>query len=180
MDGKEYLLVVDYFSRYMEVQTLSTTTSASIIQALKAIFSRHGIPATVIIDNGPQYSSEAFRFFSQEYNFNHVTSSSHYPQSNGLAERMVRTAKALPSKSSDPYLALLAYRSTPLPWCGLSPAELLMGRKIRSEVPQHPTNFFPNGVTYRWFVRKTRKQRSFKKLIIRSPPPCSCPSTIVT
>ena len=126
MDGKEYLLVVDYFSRYMEVQTLSTTTSASIIQALKAIFSRHGIPATVIIDNGPQYSSEAFRFFSQEYNFNHVTSSSHYPQSNGLAERMVRTAKALPSKSSDLYLALLAYWSTPLSWCGLSPAELLI------------------------------------------------------
>ena len=107
------------------------------------IFSRHGIPATVISDNGPQYSSEAFRFFSQEYNFNHVTSSPHYPQSNRLAERMVRTAKALLFKSSDPNLALLAYWSTPFPWCGLSPAELLMGKKIRSEVPQYPTNFIP-------------------------------------
>ena len=157
MDGKVYLLVVDYFSRYMEVQTLSTTTSASIIQALKAIYSRHGIPTTVISDNGPQYSSEAFRFFSQEYNFNHVMSSPHYPQSNGLAERMVRTAKALLSKSSHPYLALLAYRSTPLPWCGLSPAELLMGRKIRSEVPQHPTNFIPKW-SYLPMVRQKDKE----------------------
>ena len=84
MDGKVYLLVMDYFSRYMEVQTWSTTTSASIIQALKAIFFQHGIPAMAISDNGPEYNLEAFRFFSQEYNFNHVTSSPHYPQSNGL------------------------------------------------------------------------------------------------
>ena len=50
MDGKTYLLVVDYFSQYVKVQTLSTTTSASIIKVLKAIFSRHGIPTTLVSD----------------------------------------------------------------------------------------------------------------------------------
>ena len=77
MDGKTYLLMVDYYSRYVEVQTLSTTTSAIIIKALKAIFSRHGIPTTLVSENGPQYSSQEFANFSREYNFTHTTSSLH-------------------------------------------------------------------------------------------------------
>ena len=143
MDGKTYLPVADYFSRCVKVQTLSTTTSASIIKALKAIFSRNGIPTTLVSENGPQYSSQEFANFSREYNFTHTTSSLRYPHSNGLAERMVRTVKSLLCKSSDPYSALLAYRSTPLPWCGYSPAELLMGRKIRSKIPQPSSTFIP-------------------------------------
>ena len=68
MDGKTYLLVVDYFSRYVKVQTLSTTTSASVIKALKAVFPRHGIPSTLVSDKGPQYSPQEFANFSREYN----------------------------------------------------------------------------------------------------------------
>ena len=58
LNGVTYLLVVDYFSRYMEVQTLTTTTSVSIMRALKAFFARHGIPSVLVSDNGPQYSSK--------------------------------------------------------------------------------------------------------------------------
>ena len=62
-----------------------------------------------------------------------MTSSSHYPQSNGLAERTVKTVKKLISNTDHPLLSLLlSYRATPLPWCGLSPAKLLMGRCIRT------------------------------------------------
>ena len=42
--------------------------------------------------------------------------------------------KALPKKGDEPYLVLLAYRSTPLS-NGYSPAELLMNRKLRTNVP---------------------------------------------
>ena len=101
-------------------------------------FSRHGIPETLVSDNGPQYSSELFVKFAAEYNFVHVTSSPHYPRSNGHAERSVQTIKNILRKANDPLLAMLIYRSTPLPWCKLSPAELLMGRKLRTNLPILP------------------------------------------
>ena len=88
----------------------------------------------VISDNGPQFSSEAFAEFSKKYQFEHKTSSPYYPQCNGEAERAVGTIKRMLNKEGDPYLALLAYRTTPLQ-IGYSPSELLMCRKLRSTVP---------------------------------------------
>jgi transposase InsO family protein len=142
-NGTDYLLVVDYFSRYPEIIKLSSTNSLSIITGLKSIFSRHGIPETVMSDNGPQYTSKEFKEFAKCYNFTHITSSPHYPQSNGQAERTVRTVKRLLQLSKDPYMALLHYRSTPFPWCNLSPAELLMGRNIRTTLPRVKDQLIP-------------------------------------
>lgn len=72
----------------------------------------------VMSDNGPQYSSELFTTFSQQYGLKHITSSPTYPQSNRAAERAVRTIKELLNKNQmkegDMYLAMLVYRSTPL------------------------------------------------------------------
>jgi transposase InsO family protein len=136
LKGEHYMVVVDYFSRYPEVVKLKSTTSSTVIDALKGIFSRHGIPQTFVSDNGPQYASEEFSRFASGYNFLHVTSSPHYPQSNGCAERAVQTMKNVLKDSDDPYLAMLIYRSTPLPWCGLSPSELLMGRRLKGNLPQ--------------------------------------------
>ena len=138
-----YLIVVDYFSRFPEVKALSSTTSSSVINALKTMFARFGIPETLISDNGPQFSSLEFKEFSGVYEFNHVTSSPLYPQSNGQAERSVQTVKHLLKDSSDPHIALLTYRSTPFPWCGLSPAQLLMGRCIRSNIPLPKEEMIP-------------------------------------
>ena len=132
LNGNTYLIVVDYFSRFPEVIILSSTTSKSVIMALKTIFARHGIPQVVVSDNGPQYSS---RQFAKDYTFTHVTSSPNFLQSNGQAERGVKTMKNLLKDARDPFLSLLSYRATPLPWCNLSPAELLMGQTIHSNIP---------------------------------------------
>lgn len=129
-------MVVDYFLRYPEVVKLSSTTSASIISVLKSIFSRHGIPEIVRSDNRPQYASAEFLAFASSYGFQHITSSPKFPQSNGQAERCVQTIKNLLKKSNDPCLSLLSYRSTPLSWCDISPAELCMGRRLRTSLPQ--------------------------------------------
>ena len=118
------------------MQKLNTTTSSSVVTHLKSIFARFGIPTTLIFDNGPQFDSQEMKEFSQSYGFQRVTISPYYPQANGLAERTVKTVKRLIEHSSDPYRALLSYRATPIPWCALSPAELLMGWKIRTDIPQ--------------------------------------------
>ena len=136
MNGANYLVAVDYFSRYFETIKLKSTTSSSVIEALKSIFSRYGIPETVISDNGPQYSSYEFADFASSYKFHHVTSSLLFPQSNGQAERTVQTAKRLLKHAKDPYMSLLTYRTTPLTWCNLTPAQLLMGRHLRTALPQ--------------------------------------------
>ncbi len=139
----KYVLVVDYYSRYIEVAKLSTATASDVITHLRSIFARHGIPQTLMSDNGPQYAAESFGLFASEYGFAHTTSSPKYPQSNGAAERAVKTVKGLLAKNEDPYLALLAYRSTPLE-NGYSPAELLMGRNLRTTIPVVPSKLLPH------------------------------------
>ena len=141
--GKTYIIVVDYFSRYIEILQLSTTTSASIITALKILFLRHGIPDVLVTDNGPQYASLEFSEFSKFYNFTHRTSSPYHPQGNGEAEHAVRTVKSLLKDCKDPHLAL-SYRTTPLPFCNYSPAQLLMGRRFRSPIPILSEALVPN------------------------------------
>ena len=80
-------------------------------------------------DNGSQYSAAVFKDFVDKYGFTHTTSSPQYPQENEAAEHAVCTVKDLLNKSEDPYLAIIAYRSTPLE-NGYSRAEFLMGRKL--------------------------------------------------
>ena len=140
---KTYLVVVDYFSRYIEVAEMPRKpTSAALVTRMKAMFARHGIPDVVKSDNGTQYMSYEFREFSSSYGFRHVTSSPLHPQSNGEAERAVQTVKKLWMADGDPYLALLSYRATPIAG-GLSPAELLMGRKLKTTLPVRGKNLKP-------------------------------------
>ena len=96
-------------------------TAECVISHTSSIFAPcHGIPEIVISDNGPQFPSTQYAQFAEKYGFHHI---------NGEAERAVQTVKNLLKKANDPYLALLAYRSTPLE-IGYSPSELLMCRKL--------------------------------------------------
>ena len=94
LKGNTYILVVDYFSRYVEVALLmSSQSSQDVIKALKSIFARHGVPEVVRSDNGPQYSSGEFQKFAKDWGFQSSISSPKYAQSNGEAERAVQTKK---------------------------------------------------------------------------------------
>ena len=126
-----------------------------VINHLKSIFARHGIPNEVISDNGPQYSSQLFKQFAQDYHFTHKTGSPKFPQSNGEAERAVKTIKDI---LLDPYLGLLAYRTTGL-HSGVSPAELSMGRKLGTTLPALPAKL-PNHLTFQGKRICTKNSRS--------------------
>ena len=127
--GLQYLVIVDYYSRYIDLAHLPNITSLTVVNKMKHSFTHHGLPETVMSDNRMQFTSAEFKTFSVDWNFQHVTSSPHYPQSNREAERAVKSAKEL-LKQDDIFLALLTYCSTSVPDLGASPAELAFGRRL--------------------------------------------------
>ncbi|RXN12172.1 Transposon Ty3-G Gag-Pol poly [Labeo rohita] len=133
LKGNNYLVVIDYYSNYPELALLLNMSSKCVITHAKSIFARHDIPQTVVSDNGPCFSSKEWQDFSVQYDLKHVTSSPENAQLNGKAEKGVHILKQL-LKKSDPYLALLNYRTSPLE-CGMAPAEMLMNRKLRATLP---------------------------------------------
>ena len=115
-DNQDYLVTVDYFSNFWEVDHLSRSTSKTVIKKLKAHFARYGIPYMLVSDNGPQFSSDESAEYSHYWEFKHIKSSPKYPQSNGKAEQSVKMAKRLMKRAvksnSDPYSAILEFRNT--------------------------------------------------------------------
>ncbi|PIK40122.1 hypothetical protein BSL78_23023 [Apostichopus japonicus] len=148
--------------KFVEISQLHETTSKEVINKLKEIFSRHGIPDVLVSDNGPQYSSKLFKEFTTKWEFAHLTSSPGYPQSNGMAERMVQTAKNVLKKAEqsnqDPHLALLELRNTPIDSNLQSPAQILMGRRLKSTLPASKELLKPQN--HSDFVRHTLVQNS--------------------
>ena len=116
-----------------------------VIRHLKPIIARHRIPAEIVSDNRPQFSAEVFAEFMKSYGITHKTSSPIYPQGNGEAEQAVRTVNSILSKSVDPYLGLLAYRTTAI-YNGYSPSQLLMGRTLKSTTYSSASNSFHSTV----------------------------------
>ena len=137
--GKNYLITVDFYSVWFEIDLLSDMLSPTVISKLKMQMARYGIPDVVISDNGPQFDSKQFKTFQQKWQFEHVTSSPGYPQSNGGTERAVQIAKSLMKKAvedgADPYLSLLHHRNTPRDSILGSPAQRLMSRQTKTLLP---------------------------------------------
>lgn len=176
-NSENYIVICDYLNRYFEIERLHNITTAAVIHKMKAVFAGHGIPTKVVSDNGPCYNSREFKQFAESWGFQHVTSSPHYPQSNGLAEKTVQTAKRILTKAredkKDPYLSLLEYRKTPVD--GLkSPAQILMSRRLRSILPTTTLQLRPH-TTPQHTVRARREmcQRCQKQHYNKSARPLS-------
>ena len=136
--GKRYSVVVDYFSRFIEVVVMCSTKADAIIQALATMFPTHGIPCTVVSDSGPQFACTAFRSFAATQGLTNRTSSPGYAQSNGKAERAVQTAKRLIKTNADLQGALLSYRASPLA-NGYSPGPTLVWPTATHNTPHCPS-----------------------------------------
>jgi transposase InsO family protein len=140
--GQSYLVLVDYYTRYIELAHLRKITAIKVIKNMKEMFARQVIPEILVTDNGRQFTSKEFQNFTTKWGIKHVTTSPHYPQANGEAERAVQTAKRILSQD-DPALALLVYRDTPIEATGYSPAQLATGRSLRTTLPTLPENLEP-------------------------------------
>ena len=139
-NNQNYLLIVDYMSRFPVIRHLSNMTAKMVAEHMKAIFSELRIPKTLVSDNGPCYTGDQFKKTMSHLGIMHITTSLHHLQSNGLAEGYVRIIKNLLSKAKETYQdyheVISVYRSTPLSNDLPSPFELLHGRKPSIDLPQ--------------------------------------------
>lgn len=142
-----YLIMVDYYSDYWEIDDLPDYTAFTVIEACKKQFCRHGTPHTVFSDNGPPFNSMDFQQFAEEWDFEHATSSPYHSQSNGKVESAVKIAKLLLKRCTidgeDPWKAVLEWRNTPTEGLDSSPVQRLMSRRTRSFLPRRSVLLSP-------------------------------------
>ena len=136
---QRYLMITDYYSRFPILRSVSTMSAAHLVTVLKTIFSEYGLPEELVSDQGTQFTSEQYTSFAKEYNIKITHSSPRYPQSNGFIESMVKITKQILERckqtTSDPHIAMLLYRATPLQSGMASPAELLSQRRYQTTLP---------------------------------------------
>ena len=141
-DGENYLLLIDYYSKFPFVRKIPDITTNQVIKHMKLIFEDQGIPSKMITDSGSQYLSADFQNFSKLYAFEHIAVSPLHHQANGMVERCVQTVKRIIKKckksGQDLHLALLCYKTTPIDHNLPSPCELLNGRMYKSNLPSVP------------------------------------------
>ena len=138
--GSQFLVVVDAHSKWIEVYQMASTASSTLIEKLRVLFAQFGIPQVIVTDNGSPFVSRDFELFLKVNGIKHITSAPYHPASNGLAERAVQTFKAGIKKMKEGQLVdklsrfLFTYRNTPQTTTGVCPAEMLIGRRLRSQL----------------------------------------------
>ncbi|XP_062509042.1 uncharacterized protein K02A2.6-like [Corticium candelabrum] len=136
--GKQYLLIVDAFSKWPEVHKLGiNATTGQTIEAIRRSFSCHGLPQRLVTDNGPQFRTQDFNEFMEANGIKHQLTPLYHSASNGQVERMVqelkKSLKGRPAGRSISHRVssfLLHYRTTPHAATGKTPAELLLIKRI--------------------------------------------------
>lgn len=158
---------------------MSTTSASAVITVLKDMYARFGIPSEVVTDQGPPFDSTEFRNFNKEWDIAHNPTSPHFPRSNGQVERTVQTIKATMAKAmsegKELSVVLMNHRATPMNGL-LSPAEMLMGRRIRTFIPSHPSTLlphYPHKVFQRQLHRRQQAQHKHADQHARHLPPLS-------
>ena len=142
--GEHILVLVDYYSRYVEVAILRSITSESVIKSLEPMFARFGFPHSLKTDNARYFTSEIFQTFLSRNGVTHLTSPPLWPQANGEVERqnrtLLKTMKIANVEGKNWRVELtrylLTYRSTPHSVTGATPAYLMFRREIRTKLPE--------------------------------------------
>lgn len=146
---KNFLVTVDHYSDFFELDILDDMTPGSVIKASKKNFARYGIPQRICSDNGTNFDCKAMKMFAKEWNFEHVKSAPNHQQANGKAEAAVKIAKNLIRKAEedgkDFEFAMLHWRNTPNK-INSSPNQRLMSRNTRTSIPTSLENLKPKVV----------------------------------
>ena len=138
--GNQFLLVIDAHTKWLDVHITTTTSTVATVEALRKSFSTFGLPEVVVSDNATGFKSEDFEALMQANGVKHVCTPPYHPSLNGSVERVVQTLKGglkkLQAGSLETKLSrfLFSYRSSPHSSTGVSPAELMFGRRLHSTI----------------------------------------------
>ncbi|GAB0100137.1 uncharacterized protein DMENIID0001_161310 [Sergentomyia squamirostris] len=141
--GDYLLVIIDYFSRYKEVEVMRSISAKDTVIRLDRIFTRLGYPRTISLDNAKQFISEEFTSYCSEKCIELNNTIPYWPQQNGEVERQnrsllkrLRISNALNQDwKADLQKYLMMYYTTPHATTGKTPTELCYGRTIRSKIP---------------------------------------------
>ena len=122
LNKKHYLILIDYNSKFPVVREIQDEMSSVVIQSIKCVLSQFGNIKELVSDKGPYFRSHKFNDFVKIYGITHVTIGPHHHQSNSQVERCIRIIKGLLKKSTDLWMSLLIWRSTPVDGDLKSPA----------------------------------------------------------
>lgn len=133
-----FLILVDAHSKWIEVFPTTTITSRATINILRSCFARWGIPVVLVSDNGTQFVSKEFDAYISQLGIKHIKTAFYKPSTNGMAESTVKIFKNACKdfvgenmrEKLDKFL--FKHRITPHTTTGVSPAELMQGRTLRS------------------------------------------------
>lgn len=146
---RKFLITVDHYSDFFEVNILKDLTPESVIAVCKENFARHGIPQVVLSDNGTNFVNHKMIQFASDWGFQQTTSAPHHQQSNGKSEAAVKIAKRLLKKAeesgSEFWYALLHWRNIPNK-IGSSPVARLFARSTRCGIPTSANRLLPKVV----------------------------------
>ena len=127
------MVVIDAHSKWPEVFVMEDTTAEETISTLCSLFARLGLPDQIVSDNGPQFTSEAFRKFTTANSIKHVTGVPYHPATKSF-KKGVKANKSGRNLQHKLDRFLLAYRSAPHATTSLSPAQLLLGRNVKTRL----------------------------------------------
>lgn len=150
--GSYFLVIVDAHSKWIEILPTKSITSTVTIKLMRKVFCRYGLPVTLVTDNGTNFTSDEFETFMVKNGIHHIKSAPYQPSTNGQAENLVKSFKAFLKANNYEWEVgldkfLFRYRITPHTTTGVTPSELMFGRKLRSVLDLvHPSKVVANQV----------------------------------
>ena len=168
--GNKYLVIDDRFSNWLSVTEIRNGQGAENLQnLLRQHFLTYGVSTELASDGGLEFTAASTQKFLKDWGVHHRLSSAYHPHSNQRAELAVKTAKRLIRENTDKSgnlnndkfsRALLNYRNTPCRDIGLSPSQIIFGRKLRDFIPCRPGEYEPRA---EWILTREQREKALSR-----------------
>ena len=169
VQNSSYLALICRYSGWLSLFRLKKDDSQHVMSILREYFSRWGIPVNFTTDGASVFVSHDMETFLTRYGVSHRVSSYYYARANKRAEVAVKSGKRLILDNISPSgslntdrvaRALLIHHNQTDPVSGLSPAEVIFGRRLRDHLPLQAHKFQPRA---EWRLEADQREKAYAK-----------------